>query len=439
MNVVVESLPNCLASLRVEVGSDKVSKAREQVVQKFLKQVRIPGFRPGKVPRAMVEKRFSKDISEELESALVQQSLDDAIREKGLKVLNVKSVDDVQNKENEPFTFTATVVTVPEFDLPEYKGLPITVPSDEVKEEEVDSTLETFRERRADFVDLPEDRGAAMEDFVVVDYRGTSQGVPLSEAFPKLGKILSENEGFWIRMTEEAFFPGFCQNLLGIRRGETRKFEIEVPGDFPVTDFAGQKVEYEVKLQDLKQRVLPDLDDAFAEGLAQGKTLADVRAMIRSDLEQRRKAEIQSRKQDAALSALLEKVECELPEDMALAESNRVLREIVQENQQRGVSEELLKQNEKEIVSTASQTARNRVKSSFILMRIAEQEQLTVDNNDILGWVSGAAQRNNMTIDRVVRELRRQGAFPQVRSDLLTAKALDFVVSNATVTVEGAA
>jgi trigger factor len=278
-----------------------------------------------------------------------------------------------------------------------------------------------------------------MEDFVVVDYRGTSQGVPLSEAFPKLGKILSENEGFWIRMTEEAFFPGFCQNLLGIRRGETRKFEIEVPGDFPVTDFAGQKVEYEVKLQDLKQRVLPDLDDAFAEGLAQGKTLADVRAMIRSDLEQRRKAEIQSRKQDAALSALLEKVECELPEDMALAESNRVLREIVQENQQRGVSEELLKQNEKEIVSTASQTARNRVKSSFILMRIAEQEQLTVDNNDILGWVSGAAQRNNMTIDRVVRELRRQGAFPQVRSDLLTAKALDFVVSNATVTVEGAA
>jgi trigger factor len=161
--------------------------------------------------------------------------------------------------------------------------------------------------------------------------------------------------------------------------------------------------------------------------------------MIRSDLEQRRKAEIQSRKQDAALSALLEKVECELPEDMARAESNRVLREIVQENQQRGVSEELLKQNEKEIVSTASQTARNRVKSSFILMRIAEQEQLTVDNNDILGWVSGAAQRNNMTIDRVVRELRRQGAFPQVRSDLLTAKALDFVVSNATVTVEGAA
>jgi trigger factor len=439
MNVVVEALPNCIASVRVEVGPEVFSKTREQVVQKFLKEARLPGFRPGKVPRPMVEKRFTKDISEEVESTLINQTLDDAIREKGLRVLSVKSVDDVQLADSKEFSFSATLVTVPEFELPEYKGIPVTVPAEEIKEEEVEKMLEAFRERRADFIDITEDRGAAMEDFVVVDYRGTSNGAPLSEAFPKLGKILSENEGFWIRMTDEAFFPGFCQNLAGMRVGESRSFQIDVPADFPVADFAGQKVDYAVTLKGLKQRVLPELDDAFAAGLAEGKTLAEVRDMIRTDLQNRRKAEIHSVKQDAVMNALLEKVECELPEDMARAESNRVLREIVQENAQRGVTQDMLKENEKELVSTASQTARNRVKGSFILMRIAQQEQLTVENNDMLGWVANAARQNDMPMDRVIRELNKRGALPQVRSDILSSKALDFVVSNAAVSVEGAA
>ena len=439
MNVVVEALPNCLASIRVEVGPEVVSKTREQIVAKITKEAKIPGFRAGKVPRSMVEKRFQKDIAEELESVMLSQALDDAVREKGLKIIEVKNVEEAQFSEDKAFSFSATLVTVPEFELPEYKGVAIEVPSDEVKAEDVDAALENLRERRADFVDITEDRGAAMDDFVVVDYKGTIGGNPLHEAFPKLGKILGENEGFWIRMTDEAFFPGFCQNLVGVKKGENRKFQIEVPADFPIEGLPGQKVDYDVTLKEIKKRELPDLNDEFAASFLEGKTLADLRELVQKDLDTRKKSEVESVKRDRVMSVLLEKVECELPEDLARAESNRVLREMVKANQERGISEDILKENEKELVSTASQTGRNRVKGSFILTKIAESEKIEVTNNEMMSWITVAARENDMTVDRVVKEMRKRRAFAQVRSDILTSKALDFVVSNATVTVEGAA
>ena len=170
-----------------------------------------------------------------------------------------------------------------------------------------------------------------------------------------------------------------------------------------------------------------------------GKTLADLRELVQKDLDARKKSEVESVKRDRVMSVLLEKVECELPEDLARAESNRVLREMVKANQERGISEDILKENEKELVSTASQTGRNRVKGSFILTKIAESEKIEVTNNEMMSWISVAARENDMTVDRVVKEMRKRRAFAQVRSDILTSKALDFVVSNATVTVEGAA
>jgi trigger factor len=192
-------------------------------------------------------------------------------------------------------------------------------------------------------------------------------------------------------------------------------------------------------LKEIKKRELPELNDEFAASFLEGKTLADLRELVQKDLDARKKSEVESVKRDRVMSVLLEKVECELPEDLARAESNRVLREMVKANQERGISEDILKENEKELVSTASQTGRNRVKGSFILTKIAESEKIEVTNNEMMSWISVAARENDMTVDRVVKEMRKRRAFAQVRSDILTSKALDFVVSNATVTVEGAA
>lgn len=434
MNATLEKLPNCLATLRVEVGAEALSQAREKVVRGYLNQARIPGFRPGKTPRALVEKRFTKDIAEQTESDLISESLTEAIREKQLRVLRVTNVEDVK-LEPTGMSFSATLVTVPDFELPEYKGLEVSVPkvTDAKKEASVAALLEDLRARHADFVDLAEARGAAMEDFVVVDYKGTIGGQPIHEHFPKVGQILSSNEGFWVRMTEEAFFPGFCAQLEGARPGDVREFQIEVPADFPVEGFGGQKLDYVVKVNEIKIRVLPELNDDFAEAIAPGKSLEQLRELLREEVERRNASQIESLKRDQVMEHLLSRVECELPEDMARAESNQVLSEVVEENQRRGVSQEMLRENEKEIVANASQTARNRLKGSFILSRIAETEKLQPTREEVLGRIAAIAKRAEITIEKALKEVSKRRMLPQIENDILTTKALDFVVAQAVV------
>jgi trigger factor len=435
MNATLETLPNCLATLRVEVGAEALKKVRDKVVRDYMNQARIPGFRPGKTPRALVEKRFTKDIAEQTESDLISESLTSAIQEKGLRVLRVSGVEDVKS-DPAGFSFSATLVTVPDFEIPQYKGLTVEIPvvTEAQKEDAVDKTIEDLRARQADFVELAEDRGAEMEDFVVVDYSGTIGGRPVHEVFPKVGQILSSNEGFWVRMTEEAFFPGFCGHLLAARPGDVRAFQIEVPADFPVEGFGGQKLDYEVTLKEIKVRVLPEVDDEFAATLAPGKSLVELREMVREELLRRHVAELETLKRDQVMEQLISHVECELPEDMARAETNQVLSEVVKDNQSRGVSEEMLRENEKELVSSASQTARNRLKGSFILSRIAELENIVPTREEVLGRIAGIAQRADMSIEKAVKEVSRRRMIQQIENDIVTNKALEFVVSHAVIT-----
>jgi trigger factor len=158
--------------------------------------------------------------------------------------------------------------------------------------------------------------------------------------------------------------------------------------------------------------------------------------LVRAELEGQRRNEIQGLKRDRAMEYLLSKVECELPEDMARAESSRVLSEVVRENQARGVTQEMLKENEKELVTTASQTARNRLKSSFILSRIAEREEIRVTREELFSRIAAIAKGSEMNFEKAVKEVSKRRLVPQIQSEITTAKALDFVVSAATVTVE---
>ena len=247
MNVVVENLPNCLATLKVEVEPQRVSETWKAVTNDFGKFAKIPGYRAGKVPRGIIEKRFKKEIREEVQKKLLNDSTREAIQQHQLRVLGVQSVEDLEIGDDK-MTFTATVVTQPQFELPNYKGLPVAVKSAEVTEKEIDESIENLREQAADFIDVPE-RGAVMDDYIVVDYSGTIDGKPVHEIFPKAGKPLTANEDFWIRMTDEAFFPGYCAHLVGAKANDVREFDIVVPQDFPVEGMPGVTIHYAVTLK----------------------------------------------------------------------------------------------------------------------------------------------------------------------------------------------
>jgi len=433
MNVVVENLPNCITTLRVEVEPEKVAKAWDDVAGNYTKYARIPGYRAGKAPKAIIEKKFQKEIREELEKKLLSESCKQAIQEKGIKMLSLTQVEDVEIGDDKSMKFTATLVTHPDFQLPNYKGLVVPLPAVEVTDEEVDRSLNELREQAADFVDITEDRGAELKDFVVLDYRGTIDGVPVSEKFPKAGQPLTGNDDFWIHMVEEAFFPGFTEALVGAKPGETRTFEIEVPAEFPVEGLPGQKIQYVVTLKQIKTKVLPPLDDAFADTIVKGKTLAELREVARGEIERQKKSEAEAAKRAEIMRQLLSQVECELPVDMVRTQTRRILMDIVRDNQARGVPDDILKENEQQILGGAAQNARDQIKGTFILMRIGEVEGIKATQQEFDLRIAQLAQRYDMKPDKLIKKLDERNAIDQILEEVLTAKVLDFLAANASV------
>ena len=433
MNVVVQNLPHCLATLKVEVEPERVSETWNAVANDFGKYAKIAGYRAGKVPRGIIEKKFKKEIRAEVEKKLLYDSTREAIQQQQIRALGVQNVEDILIGDDKKMSFTVTVVTQPQFDLPDYKGVAVVQKSGDVTEAEIDESIENLRDQAADFVDVPE-RGAAMEDYIVVDYSGTIEGKPVHERFPKAGKPLTANEDFWIKMTDEAFFPGYCAHLAGAKVGEVREFDIVVPADFPVEGMPGTTLHYAVTLKGIKERVLPALDDAFADTVIKGKTLADLRATAKDELAAQKTANVDADKRSQIMRHLLGSVECELPENLVRNETQRILNDIVKDNQARGVADEVLKENQQQIVGAASQNARERLKGTFVLLRIAEKEGIKATREELLGRVASLAQKYEMTFEKMLKELEKRGGLDQINEEIITGKVLDFLVANASVT-----
>src|SRR3981081_3703105 len=284
MKVEVENKPESVSTLRIELPPEEVTKEWDAIANNFVRFAKIPGYRPGKAPRKVIEAKFRKEIQDELQKKLVSKSYHEAIEEKKLRVVSLTNLEDVKFGDDKSLRFRATVVTAPEFDLPEYKNIKVELPDTKVSEAEVDEALERLREQSADFVDVPE-RGLEMEDFAVIDFEGSIDGKPISEIAPNASKSLQGNKKFWLHLAPDNFLPKFCEQIIGQKPGETRPVTVDFPADFPVSELAGKQANYTVTLREIKQKVLPPLDDAFAAKLVPDKKLSDLRHMIEHDIE----------------------------------------------------------------------------------------------------------------------------------------------------------
>lgn len=432
MNVQIETEPHCVTTLRIELPADAVQATEDRVVNDFHRYAKIPGFRPGRVPRNVVQTRFKKQIDEEIERTLVSDACRKAIKDKGLRVLSGGEVKDVERGADRSMRFAVRLVTVPDFELPEYKGLAVKVPSAEVTPADVDAALEDLRGQHAEFLDI-EGRGLEWDDFAVIDYKGTADGKPILEAFPSVGEPLDGRSGFWIRMTPEAFLPGFCDQLLGATAGETRKVAVRVPEDFVIKEMVGISLDYEVSVRELKTRKLPELDEAFAGSLVKGFTMEKLRAVTEEQIKREKASRAESEKRNQAIGQLLDAVTCDLPQGMVRNETRRILSDIVEENQARGVADEVLKQHEQELLGMASRNAENKVKATFILLKVAEKEGIVVTKEDLAQHLMSLSYRLQMPAKKLIKELEKRNAMDQINQEILTGKALDFLASNASV------
>jgi trigger factor len=432
MKIEVEKQPNSVSTLRIELPPEEVTKEWDAIANSFARFAKIPGYRPGKAPRAVIDKRFRKEIQDEVTKKLVSRGYHDAIAEKQLRVASLSNVDDVQFGEDKSMRFRATVVTAPEFELPDYKNISVQLPDMNVSEAEIDAALERLREQAADFVDIPE-RGLEMGDFAVLDFDGAIEGRPIAEVAPNSSKNLQGGRKFWLHLAPENFLPRFCEQIVGLKPGETRSIQVEFPADFLVAELGGKKADYAVTVKEIKERVLPAIDDALAAKLVPGKTLVDLRHMLEHDLEHEKEHEVERAKESQIIKYLHEHTTFDLPPPLLQNETRRALNELVHRNRERGVPDEILKGKEKELVEGAGSLAAHRLKTNFILQRIAERDKIEVSREDVDLRVRQEAARYNISVEKMRKELEEHNGLDSMAEQILLGKTLDFLKANVSV------
>jgi trigger factor len=432
MNIIVEKQPNCLATLRVEVPSDTVNSERAKIVSGYASQAKIAGFRPGKAPKGVIEKKFQSAIGEELEERLVRQAYDEALRKEALKVLNFGLPQNLIHNADGTLTFHAQLTLAPEVQLPEYKGITVKAPSTEVGDAEVDAQLEGLRERFADYSDI-EGRAAESGDLAVIDFTSTLDGQALEEALGKPAGYLAGREGFWLKLDDASFLPGFAAQVAGMNHGDSKDIALTIPEDFPLADLRGREVVFHVTLKGLKQSVLPALDDEFAAKVTGGKTLEELRTLAKRQIEVEKRRRIDDYKVNQIVEHFNSLVEFELPEDLLRHETQGQADALVERGMKSGMSEEEIAAQQAEIFATAGDQARTNLKTNFILQEIARIESIAVSDNELVNHLAMIAQSRKQDPKKFIKELQRGGRLPGIRNSMLVGKAIDFVLEHATV------
>lgn len=434
MNITIERQPKCLATLRVEVPAATVQIERGQILQQYSKQAKIPGFRPGKAPQAVIEKRFQNDIKEEIESRLLNQSLQESLKREELKVLDFGVPSNVTFHSDGSFSYDTVLTLAPTMTLPEYKGVAIRVGKNEVSEDTIQEQIEGLRQRFADFTTI-EGRPAAMEDFAIIDYTSTLDGQALEEALGRPAGYLAGREGFWVRMQDDAFLPGFAAQLVGLEIGESREVSIVIPDDFPVEELRGKSIVFHSTLKELKQQQLPEINDEFAVKLmGPEKTVDDLKTAITEGLKQNRAKEIEDDKVNQLIAHFDQLVEFDVPEELLMAETQNQADALVESAVKSGMTEEELESQKEALFETAAVQAKTNIKTNFILQEIAGAENISVSDQELIQHLIQIANQRKEEPQKFIKALQKNGRLHGIRNSLLINKAIDFLIGAAEIT-----
>jgi trigger factor len=416
--------------MRVEVEPEKVEAAFEEIARKFQREAKFPGFRPGKAPLEMVAKRFETDIQDDAKRKLITDSFRAACAEQKITAVVAPDIEEIQFTRGQPLHYVATMETAPEFELPEYKGLRAQREVGGATPNDIERALRLFRERQKTFLTV--DRPLQKGDVAVVNYTGACDGKPITETAPT-AKGLTENKSFWIETEKDSFLPGFSGQLLGARAGEKRTVTVDFAATFMLAPLAGKKGVYEVELLEVKEKVLPEVNQKFAESWG-AKDLDALREGVRADL-QNEWNQAQNRKiRDQVVNALLQSVQCDLPESVVTAETRDLVYNIVSENQQRGIPKEAIDAEKDNIYASAHNAARTRVKALFVFQKIADKEGIRVEEADVLARLQSLALEHKMPIEKLVQELEKNRRMEQViHRPILHDKVIDLLVQYAKI------
>jgi trigger factor len=433
MNINVEHQPNCRVIAHVDVPAEQVTKQRNDIVAYYSSIAKIPGFRPGKVPASIIMQRHKDAVNEELQSRLINAGCYEAIQKEKLEVLQVLNVKDQKFRDDGCFTFAAEIAIAPKFELPEYKGIPVKLAKVEATDHDIDHELFHLRENRATFEDL--DRPAAKGDVVAVGYTISMDGKPLAETHPDLPDILKSTEENWFMLEDDQdFIKGFVEGMIGIKKDEARTLTLTIPDDFHVEELRGKTVELAATCKGVKERKLADINDEFVKTLLGDEgTVEQLREEVKNSILRRKEQGRDNELSNQVIAHLHDKLDFELPEHIVANEAQRRTNDIAQRAMRGGMSEDEVMSKQDEIVNSATQQAKQGVRVSFILEKIAEKEQLAVSDAQLSMALSQQAARSKMKPKQFMAQAEKSGLIERMRGDLRLDNALQFLKANAAI------
>ena len=442
MIISLEKKENCRGDVQAEVPEADVSKHRHKVVRECKMQASIPGYRPGKIPNAVVEKRFAKEISDYLSGMLVDEVVQELEKEKNCEVLRVTEEKAVDANLDGTYTIKLEVLLKPEFTLPDYEGIPVNLPDIQIDEAAVDEAVENYRQSCATRVDLPEDATTEMGHLVMIDFTSYKDETPLAELLPEdVESSVAEGKEQWIKLDEETFLAGFCGNLLDLKAGDTAEFDLDMPEDlFPeeseIANLNGEPLHFSVTIRKVAELQVPELTDAFLkERLGEEVDMDALREELRGRLERDLEIELDKLKKNRVLEWLHNQMEFEPPPEMVVQATQNRVDTLVNHNLERGISEDEILEHQAEIIENAGEQAKQSVKTDFILSEIAIEEELSATQEDLINAITAHANQAEIKPDKLVKQLQKQDRIRDLASSIALTKALEFVVSKANITL----
>ncbi len=428
-----ESSP-CVMALSVKAEADETKAPYQKVLNVFMREASIPGFRKGKVPLNIIKQKFQQEIAHECQQACFSEFYPKALKESGLDAVNLQNVTDVLFTPETGFSCTALVEVKPTFDLPKYKKLAIKAGDVTVTDEQVTERVESFRKAFAKFEDAKEGDAIAEGDFVQFDYAGALDDkakTPLAEVAPDQ-KAVCGATGFWTQLEEGRFLPEILDALKGMKAGETKDdVKVKFPKDNAPEALKGKKCVYTVTVKGFRRRTLPD-DATFAAD-AKAESLDALRAQIREQMEKdAAAAELENRK-GQAIELLLKKADFAVPPSLVQRQIQSYLQDLAQRAQYSGMSADYIEQNRDKILADAEANAVRQVRLSYILLGIAKAENIEATDADVNAGLEKMAAGSNgkTTAADLLKQLQEHDQVDLYKEQLRAEKAIDLILSEA--------
>ncbi|MGH3410065.1 MAG: trigger factor, partial [Streptosporangiaceae bacterium] len=426
MKTDVEELSPTRVKLTIEVPFDELKPNVDRAYREVARQVRVPGFRPGRVPPRVIDQRIGRGaVLEQAVQDAVPQLYGKALEENDVYAIGQPAVEITKLDDGKELAFTAEVDVRPKFDIPDINGMPVTVDNADVEPDQIEEYIGSLRERFASLKGT--DRPVETGDFVSIDLSAEVGGEPVEDA---------QATGISYEVGTGRMLDGLDEALTGMSAGESKTFTAELTGG----ELAGSQADVTVKVDSVKVKELPEVDDDFAQSASEFDTLGELRAGTRAQLEKMRRAGQAGQARERALDALLARVDIPLPEDLVDREIAGRRQSLADRLERSGnTMDEYLEatnQSAEQLDEQFADDGRHSVKAGFILDKLATQEELGVDQDELAAYVTEQAYRMGVSPDRLAKELSERGQLGSVAADVLRGKALTLLAERASVTDE---